>query len=193
MFTTKEKTFLAALALLGVLSYLTDFDYYLARTLSQRTPHGISLFFSYQYYVAYMVFGAAILYMRNKRAAVSLIVSVALVFLMQFVFTEFAPRPRPPEAMHIGDSLLSFIQHTGGMSSFFSGHTGSSIALATTYMMVGMQPGLAFILALPIILSRLLLVQHYLSDIFGGVIAGYVTAKVVYPNLNRAKSPEASS
>lgn len=192
MFTPKEKAFLAALALLAALSYLTGFDYYLARTLSQRTPHGISLFFSYQYYVAYMVLGTVILYLRNRRAAASLLVSVAMVFLIQFAFTEIAPRPRPPEAMPIGDGLLSFIRHTGGMSSFYSGHTGSSIALATTYMLVGMQPALAFVLAFPIILSRLLLVQHYLSDVLAGIIAGYVFAKAVYAAFT-AKSPGASA
>ncbi|MFH1404005.1 MAG: phosphatase PAP2 family protein [Candidatus Altiarchaeota archaeon] len=180
MFSRKDVAFLTATALLGIISYITGLDYYLASTISNRAAHGVSLFFSFQYYVAFMVLSTLIMLVKNRRAAVSMVVSVTLVFLIQGMFTEFAPRARPSEAMLIGAGLMHLIQSSGTSSSFFSGHTASSMVVYVTYMMAGHHPAAMLVLAAPIMASRIMLVQHYLSDVLGGIIFGYVTAKVAY-------------
>jgi undecaprenyl-diphosphatase len=178
-FSKKEVLAMAVLAGVCVCSYLSGLDYWLARTLSQRSPIGISLFISTAYYAAYILSGVILLFRKNRRAAAALVLSILLLFLMQDAFTVFSPRARPPEAMHIGDWLMNLIKRTGGSSSFFSGHSASSVAVATTYGLLGIHPALMAALAVPILVSRLTLVQHYLSDVIGGIIFGYVTTKII--------------
>jgi membrane-associated phospholipid phosphatase len=187
MFSRKEVLALSLVAAAGLLSYLSGLDYELARTISDRTSHGVSLFFSVEYYIAYMVLAAAFLYLKDRRAACALAASVLLLFLMQAAISEIAPRTRPPEAMPVGDWLMRIIRQTGTSSSFFSGHTASSVAVCTIYLLVGWHPLAMAILALPIIGSRIMLVQHYVSDVAGGIIFGYVTAKIVYLKVAKPK------
>lgn len=170
------------------MSYLSGFDYALAGVLGSRTPVGISLFESSWYYLAFEMFALVFLAVKNRRAAVSLILSFVLLYLMQLAFSEFAPRDRPAEAMEVGDSLMELIRITGASSSFFSGHSATAVAVCVVFQLVGFHPLLVAVLALPILVSRLMLVQHYLSDVAGGVVFGYVTAKAVYRLVNGESS-----
>jgi len=187
-FSRLEIAWLAALALAGVISYLSGLDFNLAVALSGRPSHGISIFFSTVYFALYMVGTATFLFMRDRRAGAAMVLSVILIFLMQAAFTEFSPRARPPQAMPAGDWLMDLIKKSGGTSSFFSGHTAGAVAVATTCMLVGMEPLLMYSLAAPIAISRITLVQHYLSDVVGGVIFGYVTAKLVFSAFKKRRA-----
>lgn len=190
IFSKRELAWLLVFALAGLISYLSGLDYSLAEAISHRPAHGISLFFSYQYFIAFEVLAVGVLFFRSRRAASVLVISTLLVFMMQAAFTDFAPRARPPQAMAVGDGLMQFIRGSGASSSFFSGHTASSVAAYTVFALEAYNPLVLFALVFPIILSRITLVQHYLSDVFGGIIFGYVTAKLVYAAASR-KQPDA--
>jgi undecaprenyl-diphosphatase len=188
MLTKKEWAALVILALFAMASYLTGVDYLLAKTLSNRTSHGISLFFSEWYFLAYMLVASAMLLKRDRKALMTLVASVAIIFLIQLAFTKFAPRERPAEAMPIGDGLMKLIRESGASSSFPSGHTASVAAVFALFLLIGFHPAASFLLGLPIAVSRILLVQHYLSDVLGGAIIGYVIAKSVYSLVRRCES-----
>jgi len=177
LLTRREIIALSAIALAGLLSYLSGFDYWLASAMGGRAAHGISLFISTDYFVLFELTGLMVVYLKNRKAAAALIISTILVFALQIAFTDFAPRARPPQALPIGDVLMSIIRRSGASSSFFSGHTASVIAVYATCAGIGLYPTAALLLAVPVIISRLLLVQHYLSDVLGGIIFGYVAAK----------------
>lgn len=179
MFSRREFLILSVIALAGILSFLTEFDYFLAETLSSRTSIGVSLFFSYQYYIAFEVTALITLFLKNKRAAAAMVASTIALFLMQAAFTEYAPRERPPQAMSLGEGLMAVIRSTGTSSSFFSGHTASSVAAYTVFGIIDCHPTLMLLLILPIISSRITLVQHYFSDVVGGIVFGYVTTKII--------------
>ena len=180
LFTKKEIVALAILAALGLASYFSGLDYYVADKLGARTPGGISLFFSSTYYVAFILLGVIVASVKNRRAGAALLASIIIVFLIQAAFTDFAPRARPPQAQHIGDSLMYWIEKSGTTSSFPSGHTMISTAVFTTLLLLDIHPLLVLLLALPIAISRIFLVQHYISDVMGGIIVGYVTTKITY-------------
>jgi len=184
-FTKKETAILAILAALGLASYLSGLDNVVADNLGVRTPTGISLFFSTTYYVAFLLGGVVLATLKDRRAGAALVTSIILVFIIQAAFTQFAPRTRPPQAQHIGDSLMHWIQESGTTSSFPSGHSGSSVAVYATLTFLGINPLSALLLMLPIPISRLLLVQHYLSDVLGGAAIGYVLAKVSFMFLKK--------
>jgi membrane-associated phospholipid phosphatase len=169
---------------------LTGLDYTATKILSHRAPIGISLLISSYYYAAFEVFAIIILLKKNKRAAASLIISIIVLFLMQAAITQIAPRERPPEAMPIGQELMHLIKITGTSSSFFSGHSATAVAVYAIFTLIGYNPLLVLLLTVPILVSRITLVQHYISDVIGGVIIGYVVAKIVYLSLQRKKAAE---
>jgi undecaprenyl-diphosphatase len=180
MFNRKEYPALGVLAFLALVSYMTGFDYFLAKSLSNRASHGVSLFFSEWYFLAYMLGAFLILLKKNRKAAIALVVSVALVFLVQAIITDIAPRQRPPEAMPIGDGLMKIIRGFGASSSFPSGHTASTVAVFTMFLLIGFHPMVVLFLGIPIMVSRITLVQHYLSDVLGGIVIGYVIAILAF-------------
>jgi membrane-associated phospholipid phosphatase len=180
MFTRKEVTLLGVIAMAALLSYFTRLDYSVAEALSTNASHGTSLFFSSQYYVMFIFTGIIVVFLKRKKAAAALAISIVLIFLMQSVITHIAPRARPPQSMLVEDPLMKAIQWSGASSSFFSGHTASVVAVCTVLMQLEVYPVTAFLLAVPIMTSRITLVHHYISDVLGGIIFGYVTAKAAY-------------
>ncbi len=85
--------------------------------------------------------------------------------------------------MPIGDELMEAILDFGASSSFPSGHSASTVAIAATYMLAGIHGALVWALGLPIIFSRVTLVHHHLSDVVGGCLLGYVAAKMLYVRI----------
>lgn len=180
MFTKAEMFWLGLLALAGLASYLTGLDYQIAQAFSGRTSHGISLLFSSQYFVIYILTSLMVLYLKSRRAAAALSLTIVLLFLMHVSITEFAPRERPYQALPEGDQLMRLIRWSGASSSFFSAHAASVTAVCTAFLLLDTYPLAAVALGLPIVVSRITLIQHYLSDVLGGVIFGYVTMKAAY-------------
>ncbi|MFH0862142.1 MAG: phosphatase PAP2 family protein [Candidatus Altiarchaeota archaeon] len=180
MFTRRELTWLGLLGLFGLAAYFSGLDFYVAESLAGRASHGISLFFSYQYFVIYILTSLIVLSIRHRRAAAALSLAIVLLFVMHLAITGFAPRARPIQALPEGDQLMRLIRWSGASSSFFSAHTASVVAVCAVFIILDFHPIAAVALGVPIILSRITLIQHYPSDILGGVIFGYVTMKVAY-------------
>src|SRR3990167_9436287 len=194
MFMTRKEIFgLSLLALVCILSFLTGFDYFVARTISDRTSMGISLFFSYGYYIVFGVLSLIVLFFKSRRAAATVIVSVIALSLMHTFFTEYTPRERPPEAMPIGDELMNTIMNFKGSSSFFSGHTATVVSVYTVFSLINYHSTLILFLISTIIISRITLVHHYVSDVIAGIIFGYVVTKVIYTIIQKYNCQNARS
>jgi membrane-associated phospholipid phosphatase len=87
--------------------------------------------------------------------------------------------------MPIGNKLMEKIINFGATGSFFSGHAASAVATYTGYLLINYHPNIILALILPIITSRITLAHHYISDVIGGIIFGYVTTKLVYHTINK--------
>jgi membrane-associated phospholipid phosphatase len=176
----RETAVLIILCASALLSYLSGLDYYLADMLGHRTPHGISFVISVEFYIAFMVLSIVFLLLKNRNAGIALILSIAIVFALQIGISDIAPRPRPSQALPIGNFLMEAIKKSGTTSSFFSGHSASSAAVWYFYSIYGIFPFTVLAMAVAIMASRLLLVQHYLSDVLSGAAIGYVTARLTH-------------
>jgi membrane-associated phospholipid phosphatase len=177
LFSRRELKWLAAVSAAAALSWASGFDYWLAEAVSDRAAHGISLFFSSWYYAAYMLAAFAFTARSDWRGGAALAASIAALGALKEAFSILAFRPRPPQAMPVGDGLMRIIQDIGASTSFFSGHTAGVVAAVTVCMFLGMRWRFAAALGLPIIVSRITLAQHYPSDVLGGVVFGYGAAK----------------
>ena len=190
MFSRRETTVLFLLAVVGLLSFLTGFDYFLARAVSNNSSLGLSrlsLFLSYEYFICFEILAVIVLSLKDKRAAFAVVASTIILALMHLALTEYAPRLRPPQAVIISDKLMAKIFDISASSSFFSGHTASAVAACTGFALIGYHPMFVLALAIPIITSRITLVHHYFSDIIGLIIIGYVITKIVFRVLKPKK------
>jgi hypothetical protein len=86
-FSNKEKQVLILLALTGLASYLSGLDYLAAKTISNRTPLGISLFFSYWYYIALEITASIILFAKNRKTGATVVLSILLLSALHTGFT----------------------------------------------------------------------------------------------------------
>jgi len=179
IFTKQELSSLAALALIALLAFASGLDGWLAETASGRSSLGISLFFSFWYFLGFEAIGFVALWRLDRKTFASAAVSLVLLAIFRSVIASLFFRPRPPQAMPIGDDLLALIFLFQAKSSFFSGHAAAAISIWTAMMQSRIRPKLGFIAALPILSSRLTLVHHYLSDVLAGAMFGYVLTKVV--------------
>jgi membrane-associated phospholipid phosphatase len=176
IFSRREVRWLVVLGVLGLVSYLSGLDYSMAEYFMAQdtsTPlHSLFLFFSYQYFILYLLVSGVILYrMRKLWGFDSLLTSLIVLFILHMAISSFMPRDRP---LVEDDAVKALIIQLGMSSSFFSYHTASVVAICTIFLEIGYCPQTAILLGVPIIISRLTLSHHYLSDIIGGIIIGYI-------------------
>ena len=86
------------------------------------------------------------------------------------------PRPRPMEAKPIG-GLLDDIMGIGMSSSFPSGHSAVAASVYSIFREIGLWKWCVLVATIPIVLSRITLAHHHISDVVGGSLIGYIIAK----------------
>ncbi|HWR00700.1 MAG TPA: phosphatase PAP2 family protein [Chlorobaculum sp.] len=132
---------------------------------------------------------------RNRRTAVSglfLFCTVAVsglsADLLKFIFG----RARPKMLLEQGIYGFGFFHTEHAWTSFPSGHSATALSVALTLSLIFPRFRLAFITAgIIIAASRVVLDQHYLSDITAGSILGVVTVTLFYQRYFRTALDEA--
>ena len=106
----------------------------------------------------------------------ALIIPLAITFLLKIIMH----RPRPFEALQI-ENLVNTTN-----SSFPSGHAAASFAgIAILNVYIKKLRLLWLSLAIFIIISRLYLGLHYLSDVIAGSIIGYGISSIIIGSFNK--------
>ena len=83
-----------------------------------------------------------------------------------------------------GFDNFSFLEYTA--NSFPSGHATTAFAIGVSLMFLFPKYRAVFLLfAVTVALSRVVLYQHYLSDVMAGAVVGSVTAYVLYQKMVR--------
>jgi len=136
----------------------------------------------------YGVFALLFLLIRFRYTLLIALLGFVNLVLSLALKTYFAcPRPGHVYWMKEYDGEISYIPgldvNVGTTSSFPSGHTLSAFSLYffVALLLKNKQWGLPlFIIALLVGISRIVLTQHFLSDVYAGAICGVLIAMAVY-------------
>lgn len=102
--------------------------------------------------------------------------TTSLGFLIVAMLSKIIQRPRPFLASYIVTPLIPPPYNT----SFPSGHTMASIAVASAFFIADRRIGwISFTLAFLTMMGRIAVGVHYPSDIIGGVIVGGISFLIV--------------
>ncbi|MCF3110005.1 phosphatase PAP2 family protein [Niabella sp. CC-SYL272] len=136
----------------------------------------------------FSLFLALLLFMLNNRLlGFRILLAFLISGLIAQVLKKVAHLPRPMAALGT-DTYHHFIDGVthSGYNSFPSGHTTSAFALALLcclHTKSARSRILFFFLACMAGYSRIYLGQHFLPDVFAGMLIGSVTAIVVYASV----------
>jgi membrane-associated phospholipid phosphatase len=101
-----------------------------------------------------------------------------LVIILKFIFGRYRPK------MFLKEQLygFQFFQLKGTLTSFPSGHASTIVALMLSlYLISPKYRAIYFAIALVIVISRVLVCHHYLTDVvFGGYLAVVTTVCLKY-------------
>jgi len=114
------------------------------------------------------------------RRSLFIIASLSASGLISSLIKWVAGRHRPVDLFHPGLSGFGFFGVGYEVTSFPSGHSVTAFVLATALSIFFPRCGIAaFIVALAIAASRVILTSHYLSDTMGGAALGIIVALAV--------------
>ncbi len=123
---------------------------------------------------------------REASAGLFLFTSVAASGIIANVMKSLLGRARP--RLHFNANVYGFdpFQIEYARLSFPSGHAATALGAATVLAILFPRFRPLFLLAgLTVAVSRVVLTQHYVSDIMAGSLLGAVTTAVLYRNLFR--------
>ena len=109
-------------------------------------------------------------------------VVVALTGVAAILLKQFFGRPRPVMFLEQGVTGFHFfvLAKAPRLASFPSGHATTAFALATLVWLSGWRwRGLAIVVLVAVAMSRVILLQHYLSDVLAGALVGTVGALAI--------------
>ena len=120
-----------------------------------------------------------VLLINNSTRKLGILAACALILefgLNDYVLKPLIARPRPFTTFEI----YPIIEPPSGFS-FPSGHSASSLAVATM-VMLGKHPArhLVMVSALLMAFSRIYLMVHYPTDVLAGILVGIMCAGIVY-------------
>lgn len=157
---------------------INELDVSILRLIHQYLRHPISdrifIFITHlgDYGFIWLAFAAILLLRRQRSPAIRIVINLALVYLFAGVLLKhLIQRPRPFQSYPLYFSIPISLPSSW---SFPSGHSASSFCAAhTIQQLFGRRAGLpAYILAVLIAFSRLLLGVHYPSDVLTGMLIG---------------------
>ena len=99
------------------------------------------------------------------------------------LFKELIQRPRPSHNPEIEDILHFVNDYRGGAYGFISSHASNSFAVAGFLSLVFKKKWFAYLIlfwAALVSFSRIYLGVHYISDILGGALWGFLLAYLFY-------------
>lgn len=138
-------------------------------------------------YPVFIAFGVPVLLLR-PRAGIFLLLTGLLISPVSYISKDQIAKDRPITWVRDGGRIGELVvvpgeTLNGGQTSFPSGHTMAAFGMfsALTVLFGKSRPGLGFIFAFLSILtaiSRMFLVQHFLSDVIGGSLVGLMIAEL---------------
>jgi lipoprotein signal peptidase len=126
---------------------------------------------------------------RNKKVAMeatkSIIITTGFTQVTKYLIQRHRPyQDEPPDPYKAEGPFHGKSDYT----SFFSGHTSTIFALATTFSMEFKEqkwvPYVAYSIATGVAWSRLYDNQHWASDVFAGAAAGYFIGRLIHKKNN---------
>lgn len=122
------------------------------------------------------------MYAQKARFFIAVILlSGILVNVFKWVIGRFRPVEWIKNEVY-GFDNFSFLEYTA--NSFPSGHATTAFAIGISLMLLFPKYRAVFLLfAVTVALSRVVLYQHYLSDVMAGAVVGSVTAYVLYRKM----------
>ncbi len=124
-----------------------------------------------------------LLFLRHRKAGVCMLIAILVGALFtNIILKNIVQRPRP----YMVEEFKILWQAVGASVesefSFPSGHTTAAFAGATAYFLTKNKrySWAMYIFAIVIAFSRIYLVVHYTTDIFGGIIAGTLAGIIAY-------------
>ncbi len=175
-----DKIILAALSLVLIISFFLDkFVVQLVTPLSIEFPV-LNFLFSFALVVVLIAFISIYFYKEKRKYVLPLLISVVVSYIAAFILKLIIARPRFfAEKFY----LLGIPDY-----SFPSSHAAISFALipllfANTKKLKWIWLGYAVIIAI----SRLVLKQHYLSDVIGGALLGFGAGILVVYFMKKKK------
>ena len=116
--------------------------------------------------------------------ALTAIVSGILVNLLKIVFARY----RPEMLFTHGENGFSWFAQTHLLASFPSGHSATAMSVATALTILFPRYGWFFIVSgVVIIFSRVILAEHYISDVLAGGYLGVMTSVFLYQRFYEKK------
>jgi membrane-associated phospholipid phosphatase len=198
----KEITLLSAAMLFCVVSFFL-FDKTLAIYLDQFN-HGFWRNFwktitragqSEWYLVAGLILFAGFRkrYRQLSRAGLFLFSTVALSGLVADILKFILGRARPKLLLQQGiygfEPFQGHFEHA--WTSFPSGHSATALSVALTLSLLQPRFRLAFMAgAILVVASRVILCQHYLSDVIAGSMLGFITVVLLYQRFFHTPADE---
>lgn len=127
--------------------------------------------------------------MKAKFVFVSLVLSGIIVLLIKIIGGRFRPE------MYFKEDAFGFdffhLSHT--MTSFPSGHSATSMGAAAAFALLFPKFRLFFYLfGLLVMISRVVIVRHYPSDIMIGALIGVLTSFVLYERFYKRSVEDAT-
>lgn len=120
---------------------------------------------------------ALMFFKKTRRFGTAMLMGVAIGAIFTNLFLKIViARPRPYTFDEYKQLWAMVGQHMESDKSFPSGHTTAAFATMTPVFLVGRKriSWTAFIFAFLMGVSRIYLVVHYPTDVFGGIIVGFV-------------------
>jgi PAP2 superfamily. len=109
-----------------------------------------------------------------------LLISLSASGLINLLVKWIAGRNRPINFFNIGQFGFNFFGVGYEMTSFPSGHTVTAFSLAAAVSILFPRTGIvAFVIAISIGMTRIILMSHYLSDVIAGAGIGILSTIIV--------------
>lgn len=129
-----------------------------------------------------------LIYKKEKKTWLPVIVSLLLVAIFCIIFSSLITKPyfarlRPIYYPSIMDQVRTLYEGMLEPYGFISGHSAISFGIATFTSLLFRQKLYSWIVyfwALTMAYSRIYLGVHFISDIFGGALAGLLIGYIVY-------------
>lgn len=140
----------------------------------------LARFLIYFYFLAIPFFW----FLGQKKLAINIVLSAAIVRIIKFILDFFYYTPRPfinNPSLLLDPSLKPWLID----SSFFSSHAAVSFAIAATIFIAHKQLGAVFLFGAALIsFSRVSAGVHYPLDVLAGALFGITTALIINRLIN---------
>lgn len=137
---------------------------------------GLAVFFARYLIAIYALFGLHLLIEKRgerRHAVLEAAWAAALTLAVTAIIAALIGRSRPFQIPFDATSPVTLLIPPPLNSSFPSGHTGTSVAMAAAIFYAHRRLGyVAFVVAALVALGRIVVGVHYPSDIVGGILVG---------------------